>query len=135
MLNILQPLNFVLFTHAFVASSFSVIDFFLAFKKSIYTKYHCLLSQNKNSSEAYPICAPKLGVPKFSIAVQTDLKYPLRYHYHYFMLLGTCLKVFSPVYYTHFISESLPVLLHPQCNKRNKSKTMKHFLFLPEKRI
>ena len=47
MLNILQPLNFVLFTHAFVASSFSVIDFFLAFKKSIYTKYHCLLSQKK----------------------------------------------------------------------------------------
>ena len=45
MLNVPQPLNFVLFARGFVASSYSVIDFFLVFKKSIYTKYQSLLSQ------------------------------------------------------------------------------------------
>ena len=38
MLNLPQPLNFVLFAQVFVASSFSVIDFLLVFKKSIYRK-------------------------------------------------------------------------------------------------
>ena len=32
------------------------------------------------------------------------------------------------------IFKSLPVLLHPQINKRNKSKTMKIFLFLQKKK-
>ena len=32
------------------------------------------------------------------------------------------------------ILKSLPVLLHPQSNKRNKSKTMKIFLFLQKKK-
>ena len=32
------------------------------------------------------------------------------------------------------ISQSLPVLLHPQCNERNKSKTMKSFLFVQKKK-
>ena len=88
------------YLHVFIVSSFSVIDFFLVFKKSIYTKYQCLLSQKK-ISPGLPYLCPQIRCAQNQYTpVQMDLKYPLRYHYSFHFIRNLSQNFF-------------PSLLHP----------------------